>query len=82
MGHATRLSSFNSNPLLDPSDTLLLPFLDASNPLHGLFPPREWAVRLPALLFVVGLAAVGTFIGMTIIAENRKKAQRARLRTA
>ncbi|PAV23250.1 dolichol phosphate-mannose biosynthesis regulatory [Pyrrhoderma noxium] len=60
----------------------LLPFLDKSNPLHDLFPAREWAVRLPAFLFVVGLASVGLFIGSTIIKENRKKALKARQRTA
>jgi len=61
---------------------LLLPFLDKTNSVHDLFPPREWAVRLPAGIFVVGLAAVGSFVGSTIIKENRKKAQKARLRTA
>lgn len=61
---------------------VLLPFLDKSNPLHDLFPAREWAVRLPAFLFVVGLASVGLFVGSTIIKENRKRALKSRQRTA
>lgn len=58
------------------------PFFDASSPIHDLFPPREWAIRLPAFLLVVGLTGIGLFIGSTIVKENRKKAQKARLRTA
>ncbi|KAF9052656.1 dolichol phosphate-mannose biosynthesis regulatory [Panaeolus papilionaceus] len=61
---------------------LLLPFFDKSNPLHNWFPPREWAVRLPAFILVVGLTAIGSFLGSTIIKEKRRKAQQARLRTA
>lgn len=58
------------------------PFFDTSSPIHDLFPPREWAIRLPAFLLVVGLTGIGLFIGSTIVKENRKKAQKARLRTA
>ncbi|KII88476.1 hypothetical protein PLICRDRAFT_110173 [Plicaturopsis crispa FD-325 SS-3] len=61
---------------------ILLPFFDKSSPIHDFFPAREWAVRLPAFLLVVGLSAIGLFIGSTIVKENRKKAQKARLRTA
>jgi len=61
---------------------ILLPFFDTSNPIHGWFLPREWAVRLPAFILVVGLSAIGFFLGSTIMKENRKKAQQARLRTA
>jgi len=61
---------------------ILLPFFDISNPIHGWFLPREWAVRLPAFILVVGLSAVGFFLGSTIMKEKRKKAQQARLRTA
>lgn len=58
------------------------PFLDKTNPLHDMFPSREWAVRIPAFLFVVGLAGVGSFIGSTIVKENRKQALKARQRVA
>ena len=58
------------------------PFFDDANPIHSWFLPREWAVRLPAFILVVGLSAIGLFLGSTIMKENRRKAQQARLRTA
>ncbi|PPQ83327.1 hypothetical protein CVT25_003966 [Psilocybe cyanescens] len=61
---------------------ILLPFFDSSNPIHSWFPAREWAVRLPSFILVVGLSVIGAFLGSTIINENRKKAERTRLRTA
>ncbi|EPQ58101.1 hypothetical protein GLOTRDRAFT_36421 [Gloeophyllum trabeum ATCC 11539] len=61
---------------------LLLPFFDASNPIHDFFPSREWAVRLPAFILVSGLSAVGSFIGITVVKEKRAKAQKAKLRMA
>ncbi|TFK29960.1 hypothetical protein FA15DRAFT_663271 [Coprinopsis marcescibilis] len=61
---------------------LLLPFLEDTNILHGFFPAREWAVRLPAFILVVGVTAIGLFIGSTIMKERQRKAQKARLRTA
>ncbi|KAH7926320.1 hypothetical protein BV22DRAFT_1033036 [Leucogyrophana mollusca] len=61
---------------------ILLPFFDTSNPIHGYFPAREWAVRLPAFILVIGLSCIGFFVGSTIVKENRKKAQKAKLRAA
>lgn len=61
---------------------IVLPLIDSSSPVHDYFPAREWAVRLPAFLLVVGLTAIGLFVGSTIVKENRKKAQKGRLRTA
>ncbi|KAL0581717.1 Dolichol phosphate-mannose biosynthesis regulatory protein [Marasmius crinis-equi] len=61
---------------------ILLPFFDPSSEIHGLFPPREWAIKLPAFLLVVGITGIGFFVGSTIIKENRKRAQKVRLRTA
>ena len=58
------------------------PLFDESSPVHKFFPSREWAVRLPAFILVVGLSAVGVFVGFTILEENRRKAEKARLRTA
>lgn len=58
------------------------PFLEKTNPIHDYFPPREWAVRLPAFIFVAGVGSIGSFIGMTIRAENKKKALKARQRAA
>jgi dolichyl-phosphate mannosyltransferase polypeptide 2 regulatory subunit len=58
------------------------PFFDASSPIHDYFPAREWAIRIPAFVLVVGLAVIGSFVGFTIIKERRKKAQKAKLRNA
>ncbi|KAJ8521620.1 hypothetical protein ONZ45_g1691 [Pleurotus djamor] len=61
---------------------ILLPFFPSDNPIHSVFPSREWAVRIPAFLLVVGLSAIGLFLGATIAKENRIKAQKAKLRSA
>ncbi|KAI0306436.1 dolichol phosphate-mannose biosynthesis regulatory [Multifurca ochricompacta] len=61
---------------------ILVPFFAASSPIHAWFPPREWAVRLPAFILVVGLSAIGAFVGSTIIKENQKRAQKVKLRAA
>lgn len=58
------------------------PFFDASSPVHDYFPAREWAVRLPAFLLVVGLSGIGWFIGSTVMKEKARKAQKAKLRAA
>jgi len=58
------------------------PFFAESSPIHSFFPPREWAVRIPAFLLVVGLTGIGAFVGNTIAKERRKQAEKARLRTA
>ncbi|KAF7323013.1 Dolichol phosphate-mannose biosynthesis regulatory protein [Mycena chlorophos] len=61
---------------------MLLPFFDPSSEIHAFFPSREWAVRIPAFLLVVGLSAIGMFVGSTIAREQRKRAKQARSRTA
>ncbi|BDD54488.1 hypothetical protein MPDQ_004985 [Monascus purpureus] len=58
--------------------TLLMPFVDADHPLHALFPPRVWAIRIPVILTLLGSAVVGTFIGIVMINSNRKKAAKAK----
>ncbi|KAK2737040.1 hypothetical protein FQN57_000489 [Myotisia sp. PD_48] len=57
--------------------TLLMPFVDAGHPLHALFPPRVWAIRIPVILTLLGSAVVGTFLGLVMIRSNRKKAAKA-----
>ncbi|OCH94985.1 hypothetical protein OBBRIDRAFT_716247, partial [Obba rivulosa] len=42
---------------------IFLPFLETSNPLHNLFPSREWAVRIPAFFLVLGMSNVGILLG-------------------
>ncbi|CAK5277683.1 unnamed protein product, partial [Mycena citricolor] len=61
---------------------LLLPFFPSSSEIHQFFPDRQWAVILPACILVVGLTGIGGFVGNTLVKEQRKKDQRAKLRTA
>ncbi|ELU44978.1 DPM2 domain-containing protein [Rhizoctonia solani AG-1 IA] len=58
------------------------PLFPAEHPLQSLFPPREWAVRLPAFILCVGLAAIGSFIGMVMVKEGRKQRQKLLARQA
>lgn len=55
------------------SSFLVQPFLPPSSPLHNLFPAREWAVRIPALLMLAGLSAIGAFVGLVMVKSARKK---------
>ncbi|GJE90814.1 dolichol phosphate-mannose biosynthesis regulatory [Phanerochaete sordida] len=52
--------------------TILLPFFDASSPVHQWFPSREWAVRIPAFILVVGLSAIGMLLGFKVIQDHSR----------
>ena len=58
------------------------PFVDDGHPLHSLFPPRVWAIRIPVILILLGSAAVGSFLSMVMIRSNRKKAAKAKAAAA
>ncbi|KAK2740996.1 hypothetical protein FQN55_008551 [Onygenales sp. PD_40] len=62
--------------------TLLMPFVDPGHPLHDLFPPRVWAIRIPVILTLLGSAVVGSFLGVVMIRSNRKKAAKAKAAAA
>ncbi|WWC59284.1 uncharacterized protein I303_101835 [Kwoniella dejecticola CBS 10117] len=53
---------------------LLLPFISSDSSIHTLFPPREWAIKLPLLLLLSGITAVGLFFTKVMFSEARKKA--------
>ncbi|KLT40466.1 hypothetical protein CC85DRAFT_287440 [Cutaneotrichosporon oleaginosum] len=55
---------------------LLLPFVDPRSTLHDLFPPREWAVRAPALLLLLGVAGIAAFFAKVSAAEAAKRRAR------
>ncbi|KAF2756343.1 hypothetical protein EJ05DRAFT_440953, partial [Pseudovirgaria hyperparasitica] len=57
--------------------TLFMPFVDEDHPLHSLFPPRVWAIRIPVILILLGSAIVGSFLSIVMIRSNRKKALKA-----
>ena len=66
----------------DLGTSLLLtqPFFPDDASIHGYFPPRVWAVRLPALLLVLGLGVIGAFVGSVMrkqaIARKEKEARK------
>jgi dolichyl-phosphate mannosyltransferase polypeptide 2 regulatory subunit len=47
------------------------PFVDEDHPLHDLFPPREWAIKIPVVFILVLLAIIGTFVSMVMIKSTR-----------
>ncbi|RAO69401.1 uncharacterized protein BHQ10_005413 [Talaromyces amestolkiae] len=59
--------------------TLLMPFVDQGHPLHDLFPPRVWAIRIPVILTLLGSTVVGSFLGIMMIRSSRKKAAKAKV---
>ncbi len=58
------------------------PFVDEDHPLHNLFPPRVWAIRIPVILILLGSAVVGSFLSVVMIRSNRKKALKAKAKKA
>lgn len=52
---------------------LILPFVDESSGLQSLFLPRDYAIKIPILLLLIGGLGVGTFIGSVLIKESNKK---------
>lgn len=52
--------------------------MDDGHPLHDLFPPRVWAIRIPVILILVGIAVVGSFLSVVMIRSGRKKAAKAK----
>ena len=49
------------------------PFVDQGHPLHDLFPPRVWAIRIPVIIILLGIAVVGSFLSMVMIQSERKR---------
>ncbi|PUU76644.1 dolichol phosphate-mannose biosynthesis regulatory protein Dpm2 [Tuber borchii] len=58
--------------------TLFMPFVDEGHQLHDLFPPRVWAIRIPVILILIGIAVVGSFLSVVMIRSGRKKAAKAK----
>lgn len=51
----------------------LLPFLDDDSVLQSFFLPREYAIKLPLLLLLLGFLAVGSFIGKVLVNNAQKE---------
>ena len=54
------------------------PFVDPGHPLHDLFPPRVWAIRIPVILILLGSAVVGSFLSVVMIQSNRRRVAKAK----
>lgn len=52
------------------------PFLPPTHAFQSFFPPREWAVRLPVLVLLLGVASVGGFVGLVTYKEGVKRRAR------
>lgn len=51
----------------------VLPFVDETNVLTGLFLPREYAIKIPILLLLIAGVGVGTFVGNVLIKNAEKE---------
>lgn len=51
----------------------ILPFVDEESILNSFFLPREWAIRIPAILLILGSSAVMLFISSVLIKSAQKK---------
>lgn len=58
------------------------PLFPADSSIHAYFPARVWAIRLPALVLILGLGVVGTFIGVVMQKEAAKKREKEARRAA
>ncbi|KAG8856971.1 hypothetical protein FRB91_011961 [Serendipita sp. 411] len=61
---------------------LILPLLPADSNFHNKFPPREWAVRIPAALLLVGLTGIGGILGVVMMKEAKKQREKRALKSA
>lgn len=59
----------------------VLPFVSSTSILQSLFLPRDYAIKLPFLLLLLGLLAVGLFIGSVLI-KNAEKAKKKKSKSA
>lgn len=61
-------------------DTPNQPFVDEPHFLYSFFPPREWAIRIPVILLLVGSTIIGSFIGVVLLraAKEEKLKQQAK----
>ena len=64
-------NSFCSKCNLTPVNLDLQPFVEEKAVLN-LFPPRIYAIAIPAALLVLAITLIGSFIGLVLINESKK----------
>lgn len=57
---------------------LVLPFVDDGSILQKGFLPRDYAIKIPLLLLLIGGLGVGSFIASVLIKESNKKKEKAK----
>ncbi|GME82143.1 unnamed protein product [Ambrosiozyma monospora] len=55
--------------------TFALPLLENDNPLQKFFLPRDYAIKIPVILLIIGVTLVGSFIGSVLLKSSQKKKQ-------
>lgn len=53
--------------------TFVLPFLSEDQLIQKFFLPREYAIKLPALLLIIGVTLVGIFVSSVLLKSTKKK---------
>jgi dolichyl-phosphate mannosyltransferase polypeptide 2 regulatory subunit len=51
---------------------LVMPFVDVGHPFHDLFPPREYAIKVPIVILIILATTVLTFLSLVMINAGRK----------
>ncbi|KAG0260714.1 hypothetical protein DFQ27_003411 [Actinomortierella ambigua] len=51
---------------------IVMPFVDESYYLHSYFPPREYAIRVPCVILVLGLTVILSFLSMVMIKSKKR----------
>lgn len=48
---------------------LVMPFVDSGHPLHDLFPPSEYAIKIPTMILLIGVSVVTGFTGLVMVRD-------------
>ncbi|ODV87390.1 hypothetical protein CANARDRAFT_26789 [[Candida] arabinofermentans NRRL YB-2248] len=56
--------------------TFVLPFINEESFIQLLFPPRDFAIKIPVLLLILGTSLVGLFIGSVLVKAQKKKSKK------
>ncbi|QPG74325.1 hypothetical protein FOA43_001652 [Brettanomyces nanus] len=55
--------------------TFVLPFLDEDQFIQKFFLPREYAIKIPVVLLIIGVTLIGIFISNVLIKSTKKKSK-------
>ncbi|KAK9363636.1 dolichol phosphate-mannose biosynthesis regulatory [Lipomyces starkeyi] len=56
--------------------TLIMPFVDTTHPIQNIFPPREWAIRIPVMILLLAAGIIGSFLGIVMVRSTTPRAIR------